>query len=237
MQAKNSSLEKTVAIYRQRLKELSEHLPRGELELLMQRMGVKDLFEVPQENGVEGMTNGQQQQQQTQHKMMMLMNRSSSDSGNLLTIDTNDDHLKCPPVPSRNLHGLEAVFKNGSGGGMNGGKNDELLLDPHSDSDSDFDPRAFESDDSKTTNDFFGFEPTKTLGQQIFAATNNNFVNNMNAVNTSVSNGFGGGGLMADTNNNGNGAIPAPLCKWWEWMERGRQLNWIELRFGLFSGS
>lgn len=165
----------------------------------MQRMGVKDLCEVPTENDVIApsvTTNGSQ----------MDSHRGSSDSGNLL-IETNDD-LKCPPVPSRNnLPGLD-VFK--SNGTSNGGKNnDELLL--NSDSDSDFDPRAFESDDSKTTNDFFGFEPTKTLGQQIFAATNNhhNFVNNMNAVNSSVTNGFG-----SDTNNNNNnGAVPAPLRK------------------------
>lgn len=198
LQAKNSSLEKTVVIYRQRLRELSEHIPRAELEQLMQRMGIKDLFEVPQENGVEvPPTNGQQ-------LSMMSMNRSSSDSGNLLSIDSNDD-LKCPPVPSRTLPGLD-VFKNGT----NGSKNDELLL--NSDSDSDFDPRAFEDDNKTTTNDFFGFEPTKTLGQQIFSATNShhNFVNNMNAVNVSVTNGF-------DTNNNNssshNGAVPAPLRK------------------------
>lgn len=187
------------------MKELSEHIPRGELDQLLQRMGLKDLYEVPQspENGfIESPVNGQK----------MMMNNSSSDSGNLL-IETNDD-LKCPPVPSRNLSGqfnspLD-VFKP-NGGSSNNGKNDELLL--NSDSDSDFDPRAFESDDSKTTNDFFGFEPTKTIGQQIFSATNshNTFVNNMNAVNTSVSNGSNGFGVS--DNNNNNGAVPAPLRK------------------------
>lgn len=199
-------MEKTVAIYRQRLKELSEHIPRGELDQLLQRMGLKDLYELPSgldNNGVSGF----------EHRVNGQHLNKSSDSGNLL-IETNDD-LKCPPVPSRNLSGqfnspLDVFKSNGS----SNGKNDELLL--NSDSDSDFDPRAFESDDSKTTNDFFGFEPTKTMGQQIFSATNSHatFVNNMNAVNSSVSNGFG----VSDSNNNNNnlnngGAVPAPLRK------------------------
>lgn len=237
MQAKTNNLEKTVAIYRQRLKELSEHIPRPELEQLMQRMGVKDLFEVPAalENSSGG---GNMQITATMNGNQFHRSSSSSDGGNLLieTADSHEDqhaHMKCPPVPSRNLPGLD-VFKSASlngGGGSNGhSKNDELLL--NSDSDSDFDPRAFESDDSKTTNDFFGFEPTKTLGQQIFAATNshhshsssgnsnnNHFVNNMNAVNTSVTNGNGAHfSLAMDTNNNNNnssinGAVPAPLRK------------------------
>lgn len=206
LQAKNSQLEKTVSLYRQRLRELSEHIPRGELEQLLQRMGIRDVAEVPASlengNGDQSMANG---------KGSLMRNSSSNgstDNGNLL-IETNDD-MKCPPVPSRNLPGLD-VFKSASNG-LSNGKNDELLL--NSDSDSDFDPRAFESgDDSsshKMANDFFGFEPNKTLGQQIFAATNSShhhFVNNMNAVNASVTNGF------ADNNNN-NGTVPAPLRKW-----------------------
>lgn len=174
------------------MRELAEHVPRGELELLLQRMGLKDLYELPimDNNSAESPA---------------IEQLSRADTENLL-IETNDE-MKCPPVPSRNLPGqfnspLDVFKSNGS----SNGKNDELLL--NSDSDSDFDPRAFESDDGKTTNDFFGFEPTKTLGQQIFSATNghNTFVNNMNAVNTSVSNGF----LAADSNNNGG---PPPLCE------------------------
>lgn len=223
LQAKNSSLEKTVAIYRQRLRELSENLPRGELELLMQRMGIKDLFEVPASVETNGMalTNGHSPMDRS-NSTISSSGSTTMDNGNLL-IETSDD-LKCPPVPSRNnLPGLDVFKSNGNGGGGSNGhsKNDELLL--NSDSDSDFDPRAFESDDSKTTNDFFGFEPTKSVGQQIFSATNtgtshhNNFVNNMNAVNMSQNNGFG----ASDTNNNNhnmnNGSstngIPAPLCE------------------------
>lgn len=212
LQAKASNLEKTVAIYRQRLKELSDHIPRAELEQLMQRMGVKDLLEVPaalENHNNTSTTNGNGEMHgMTATQNGNQFNRSNSHTENLL-IETasNDNDMKCPPVPSRNnLPGLD-VFKS-NGNSSNGSKNDELLL--NSDSDSDFDPRAFESDDSKTTNDFFGFEPTKTLGQQIFSATNShhhNFVNNMNAVNTSVTNGH-----FMDTNNN-NGAVPAPLCE------------------------
>lgn len=185
-------MENAVTIYRERIRELADHIPRGELELLLQKMGLKDLYELPNlENGRESPMNGQQLR---------------SDTENLL-IETNDD-LKCPPVPSRNLPGqfnspLDVFKSNGS----SNGKNDELLL--NLDSDSDFDPRAFESDDSKTTNDFFGFEPTKTIGQQIFSASNghNTFVNNMNVVNSSVSNGF----QVADSNN--NSGVPPPLRK------------------------
>lgn len=59
----------------------------------------------------------------------------------------------------------------------------------NSDSDSDFDPRADEQEmhmnnGSKLSNDLFGFEPSKTSGQQLFNSgsftdgTTNNFTSN-----------------------------------------------------------
>lgn len=65
-----------------------------------------------------------------------------------------------------------------------GTKLEGLLL--NSDSDSDFDPRADEQEmnnGSKMSNDLFGFEPSKTSGQQLFNSgsftdgTTNNFTN------------------------------------------------------------
>jgi PTB domain-containing engulfment adapter protein 1 len=66
-----------------------------------------------------------------------------------------------------------------------GTKLEGLLL--NSDSDSDFDPRADEQEmtnGSKISNDLFGFEPSKTSGQQLFNSgsftdgTTNNFTSN-----------------------------------------------------------
>lgn len=67
-----------------------------------------------------------------------------------------------------------------------GTKLEGLLL--NSDSDSDFDPRAEENEipainGNKMNNDLFGFEPSKSMGQQLFTSgsftdgTTNNFTN------------------------------------------------------------
>jgi PTB domain-containing engulfment adapter protein 1 len=88
-----------------------------------------------------------------------------------------------------------------------GTKLEGLLL--NSDSDSDFDPRAEESEITnghKITNDLFGFEPQKTLGQQLFV-NNNNSINN----NLLMSNG-GSQPTMAPLIN-GPPTSPPPLCK------------------------
>lgn len=81
----------------------------------------------------------------------------------------------------------------------------------NSDSDSDFDPRADESDTSSSTttngggnkisNDLFGFEPPSktTLGQQLFTTS---------AINHNLTNG-----LMMNGNGNGHQLSPPPLCK------------------------
>lgn len=78
-----------------------------------------------------------------------------------------------------------------------GPKLEGLLL--NSDSDSDFDPRAEESDNSngnKITNDLFGFEPPKSLGQTLFTSGNLSSGNITNG-----SSAF-----------NGPPVSPAPLC-------------------------
>lgn len=139
----------------------------------------------------------------------------------------NNKHFVPPMVPPRNLQSqinntLDA-FKPSVGTKLEG-----LLL--NSDSDSDFDPRADESDTSssqttnggqKLSNDLFGFEPPqqqKSLGQQLFAmappqqsVTNggggNN--NNNNMMNGSTSNGLS----MMNGNGNGYQMSPPPLCK------------------------
>lgn len=108
-----------------------------------------------------------------------------------------------------------------------GTKLEGLLL--NSDSDSDFDPRADESDTSSTTNggsngkpsnDLFGFEPPQqqqraTLGQQLFNGSSMNGSNN-NGVNGGPTNGVMGNGVP-QMNGNGNGGgyqlNPTPLCK------------------------
>lgn len=96
---------------------------------------------------------------------------------------------------------------------------DELLL--NSDSDSDFDPRADEIQDNLSngrnaiSNDLFGFEPSKSFGQQLFFTNNNdhklqnnnntNLSNNMNNVNTNMS--INSSGFSNELN------ITPPLCK------------------------
>lgn len=121
-----------------------------------------------------------------------------------MLIETSPKHF-APIVPPRNLQNqinntLEALKPSV------GTKLEGLLL--NSDSDSDFDPRADESETNssstttssingngiKISNDFFGFEPPKTMGQHLFT----NPVNHTNGVN----------GTM-----NGHQVSPPPLCK------------------------
>lgn len=72
----------------------------------------------------------------------------------------------------------------------------------NSDSDSDFDPRAEEnemvtSNGNKITNDLFGFEPPKSLGQQLFSTGS-----------------FTNGSLNGMSAFNGPPVSPPPLCKY-----------------------
>ena len=88
----------------------------------------------------------------------------------------------------------------------NSQKMDELLLNSDSDSDFDFDPRAEESMDNgkNDNNDLFGFEPSKSYGQQLFH--NNNDNKQLNA-NNNTSNNNSNSFMSNDLN------ITPPLCK------------------------
>lgn len=221
LQVQTKQLENTVHVYQQRLRDLAELLPKSDVARLVAAYGVRDLLEVPAlENG--GLMNG--------HKLgggslemgtdllannddQLLIETSSS------TATTNNVSSKmfggAPMVPPRNqlqnqINSTLDAFKPSVGTKLEG-----LLL--HSDSDSDFDPRADESDTSSSytnggngkqlSNDLFGFEPSsKTLGQQLFTAP-------VPAKGNGVSNGSNGGGPVVNGNGNGYQVNPTPLCK------------------------
>lgn len=235
LQVQTKQLENTVQVYQQRLKDLSELLPKSEVSRLLATYGVRDLLEVPAlENGA--LLNGG-----GNHKM-----GSSLEIGTDLLANTDDQLLietssttttsnvsskmfaGAPMVPPRNqlqnqINSTLDAFKPSVGTKLEG-----LLL--HSDSDSDFDPRADESDTSSSytngggkqlSNDLFGFEPpsSKTLGQQLFTAPVNG-----NGVATNGSNGSNGGGPMVNGNGNGYHANPTPLCK--TLLQKPRAVYW-----------
>lgn len=195
LQSQNKQLEHTANAYRQRLKDLSELVPKPDLDKLLLRLGLRDICELPAiENGIES-------------HMATVNGSKTPDLGIDVSLPNNDDQLLietspkhfAPIVPPRNIQNqinstLEA-FKPSVGTKMEG-----LLL--NSDSDSDFDPRAPENDSpsiggNKISNDLFGFEPPKqSLGQQLFTTNNNNNNNNNNHTgftngNNGTSNGFG----------------------------------------------
>lgn len=182
--------------YRQRLRDLSEIVSKNDLERLLVRLGLRDILEVPQENGTgdgAGGVNGSKTPD-------LGIDVSTPSNDDQLLIETSSSssspkHSFAPIVPPRNLQNqlsstIEALKPSV------GTKLEGLLL--NSDSDSDFDPRAeeTESNGNKITNDLFGFEPPKqSAGQQLFS-------NNL------LTNGF--------TNGGGSVASPAPLCKYYE---------------------
>lgn len=53
-------LQQTISIYKERLRELSNKLPKGELDAMLYKLGVKDIVEVPSQelNGTEQLSNG-----------------------------------------------------------------------------------------------------------------------------------------------------------------------------------
>lgn len=201
LQTKNKQLEKMVTAYKNRMKEIVEMLPKSELEHFLNVHGLKDIYEVPTDADSEtSHSNGKKTPD-------LGIDVSAPGHDDQVLIETSDSVKLYPPVPSRNLQSqfnntLDAFKSNG-----NSSKTDGLLL--NSDSDSDFDPRADESEISsngnKISNDLFGLvDPTPsktTMGQQIFAATNqninSNFVNNMNSLNNNMSNGFNGNNVAA----------------------------------------
>ncbi|XP_055379495.1 PTB domain-containing adapter protein ced-6-like [Condylostylus longicornis] len=209
LQQEKKHLEKTMAAYKNRLKELSEIIPKTELEKLLNRMGIQDLYELPPEDVTteENLLNGNK-------------NSENSNDEKLLIETSSNKSSFAPIIPPRNLQNqinntLEALKPSGL-------KMEELLL--NTDSDSDFDPRAEESDNNgnKISNDLFGFEP-KSFGQQLFNnninnnsnINNNNNINNSNnniSMNNSNSNGNLNGNINVMTNGNGiNSVSPPPL--------------------------
>ncbi|XP_058465919.1 PTB domain-containing adapter protein ced-6 isoform X2 [Malaya genurostris] len=186
LQTQNKQLENTVSAYRQRLKDLSELVSKPDLDKLLLRLGLRDIYDVPAlENGLDS-------------HMATVNGSKTPDLGIDVSLPNNDDQLLietspkhfAPLVPPRNIQNqinstLEA-FKPSVGTKMEG-----LLL--NSDSDSDFDPRAPDNDSpsiggNKISNDLFGFEPPKqSIGQQLFTSSSssnhNSFTNGNNGSN------------------------------------------------------
>ncbi|XP_053677206.1 PTB domain-containing adapter protein ced-6 [Anopheles nili] len=205
LMAQKKQLEHTITAYRQRLRDLSEMVSKAELEKLLLKMGLRDICDVPAlENGVDGHNNYNSNNNNINSNNHNVNGSKTPDLGIDVSLPNNDDQLLietspkhfAPIVPPRNIQNqinntLEA-FKPSVGTKLEG-----LLL--NSDSDSDFDPRAPDTDSSlstsggnKISNDLFGFEPPKpanaTLGQQLFGNGTNN--------------GHNGNGFA-----NGNGAL------------------------------
>lgn len=188
VQSQNKQLENTVASYRQRLRDLSEMVSKNDLERLLVRLGLRDILEVPQENGVDSNAVGINGSKTPD----LGIDVSAPNNEEQLLIETSPKHF-APIVPPRNLQNPLSSTIDALKPSV-GTKLEGLLL--NSDSDSDFDPRAEESETSgnKISNDLFGFEPPKqSAGQQLFT-------NSLLANGTSMS-----GSLMPTS--------PPPLCK------------------------
>lgn len=244
LQSQNKQLEGHLSAYRQRLKDLTELIPKSELDRVLSRYGLKDILEVQQENGIEahfasingsntpdlGMFNFQLKKKlklsKLRNKLIFLLalphigiDVSSPGNDDQLLIETSNKHF-APIVPPRNIQNqinstLEALKPSV------GTKLEGLLL--NSDSDSDFDPRADESDsiimngnngnEKHSADSFFGFEPPKaTMGQQLFAvaaANNNGNGVNMNGfANNNLTNGSLNGNGVANYNGSTNSSPP-----------------------------
>lgn len=141
---------------------------------------------------------------------------SNNHNDDQLLIETSPKHF-APTVPPRNIQNqINSTFE--ALKPSVGTKLEGLLL--NSDSDSDFDPRACESETTngngnKITNDLFGFEPPKnSMGQNLFLSNgsdmmnvaNNNLINNMN---NNINNNNHSSIIMS----NGIPLSPPPLCE------------------------
>ncbi|XP_061399164.1 PTB domain-containing adapter protein ced-6 [Musca vetustissima] len=182
-----ADLEKTVNIYKNRLRDLSQKLSKSDLDGYLFKQNIKDILEVPAQQQTVT-TNGDASQNLTNGS-----NGLSNHDDKTLLIDTNSTNslkssLFLPAVPPRNNNNNTTTNKSMNN---NAQKMEELLL--NSDSDSDFDPRAEESTDGNSTgsgknisNDLFGFEPSNSFGQQLFYNNNDNKFHNNNNNNTSI---------------------------------------------------
>lgn len=115
------------------------------------------------------------------NRLFYLLGIDVSQNDDQMLIETSPKNTFAPIVPPRNqMSSTIEALKPSVGTKLEG-----LLL--NSDSDSDFDPRADEpemNNSSKMSNDLFGFEPSKPVGQQLFNSgsftdgTTNNFTSN-----------------------------------------------------------
>ncbi|KAH8297289.1 hypothetical protein KR044_010157 [Drosophila immigrans] len=177
-------LQNTIAIYKERLRELSTKLPKAELDAMLYKLGIKDIVEAPANelNGNETLSNGKLDDD----KLLIDTNSTTAST------HSASPNSFLPIVPPRSNLSSQ-MSSSSSGGKSNSQKMDELLL--NSDSDSDFDPRADEIQDNLSngrnaiSNDLFGFEPSKSFGQQLFFNNNDHKLqNNNNNNSSSVSN-------------------------------------------------
>lgn len=194
MQLQNKYLENIVTSYRQRLKELSDVVSKSDLDRILMRFGVRDICDVPQNETNGSIDDHIATLNGTNKAVTDSFVSSTPNNDDQLLIETAPKQHFAPVIPPRNFQNqinntLEALKPSV------GTKLEGLLL--NSDSDSDFDPRASESESNgnKITNDLFGFEPPKTMGQQLF--------NNGNATN----------GVNHLLITNGTTSSPPPLCK------------------------
>ncbi|KAH8371617.1 hypothetical protein KR093_008277 [Drosophila rubida] len=175
-------LQNTIAIYKERLRELSTKLPKAELDAMLFKLGIKDIVEAPANelNGNETLSNGKLDED----KLLIDTNSTTAST------HSASPNSFLPIVPPRSNLSSQ-MSSSSSGGKSNSQKMDELLL--NSDSDSDFDPRADEIQDNLSngrnaiSNDLFGFEPSKSFGQQLFFNNNDHKLQNNNN-SSSVSN-------------------------------------------------
>lgn len=226
LQTQNKQLENNISLYRQRLKDLIDLVPKSELDKILLRYSLHDIFELPQpENelsthiaSINGSTTsdlGKKFEMVLQFDLRNLLfsfdfrvsESTSPSNDDQLLIETSDKH-SVPIVPPRNIQNQISSTLDALKPSV-GTKLEGLLL--NSDSESDFDPRADESDNIVTNgkhsdSSFFGFEPSNTsFGQQLFT----NYSSNMNGNNTSVTDRNLTNGSL---NGSLTGASP-PLCK------------------------
>ncbi|XP_016968004.1 PTB domain-containing adapter protein ced-6 [Drosophila biarmipes] len=176
-------LQQTVNVYKERLREISAKLPKAELDALLFNLGIKDILEAPvtePQNGVEVATEALSNGKLDDDKLLIDTNSTTAST------HSSSPSSFLPIVPPRNNLSSQISI----GGKSNSQKMDELLL--NSDSDSDFDPRADEIQDSGSngrnaiSNDLFGFEPSKSFGQQLFVNNNDHKLQNNNNTNSSL---------------------------------------------------
>lgn len=155
-------LERTVAVYKSRLRELSSKLAKGELESLLQQLGIQDILEVTPaaaakkgvSTAVNGVNNGDNEPLLIDTTTSMATtNASSSSSSSTTNLNDAANGMNSkslsflPTVPPRNQQQQQLSLANHNHNHHHNHhqtqKMDELLL--NSDSDSDFDPRADEN--------------------------------------------------------------------------------------------